>query len=1377
MRSILSVFVWIIGSVLLAPVAVAQEGFTRLGQGFTAAGAAHRGVVAVQQGARWGLMNVAGQWVVSPSLDAVGAAGDGLFAVKQGDKWGMVDLTGRLILNYEFDGIGTPSALTPVQWQGAWWVLQAYGQWQDQPLAMDRLVGNDGDCFTGTAEGAPVIETRGPQAKVLRPNGVTEVRAPAEGYVVATLNGAKVHLGCAFGQPGGMEPSWDEARAMSEGLAAVRTGDLWSFQAAASMSSELPPLYRAARDFTEGLAPVQMDNGLWGYINRRGVMVIAPQFEAAFGFSDGLAGVVVGGKRGFITYDGRFAIEPQFDDFWRHDGGVVAVREGEGWSVIAPKATDPATRFDLPLERLGADLAARGGGFEIIASSPHSYSAQDTVSLHSISLTPDQSVMVTVLSGYEKRELALWDFRSKKLIRKMGLEGVTQAVVLPGVEIVAAGTDRGEIALLDAVTGQVMHRFLAHDRAVLSMVLSPDGTKLASVAETGLRVWDLVTGKMLFSHARLGHVARFATDSGSLWLGNQRGGLVHLGMDGGILGDVPDGPGDLLAEEGRGWTNDKSRPDIALSATGVMANLRTESKQLADETYVFLAYVELTDLGGLRRVNLPESLRDVLTMDINEDGTRIAYAGSQRDEWTTELAVMDLATQRNVMSRQLSIEDLSPEGVETGLLWVDRLAFVPGGPDLIVVGGEGGDILQLDTQSNRVRAVIGKPLAQARTVVLPDGKRLFSSDGDGHLLIWDMDQGRLEARIDSPVAGGVEEFIGTDGQSIIIADGFDDSVFAQWDARTLAPVPIAPGATITGFDGMLIDSGGTAPKPSPEVEALLIRLGQPPYMPMLVFDQGRLAGLGDSAGTTRIYDLRSGALLVTSLADRNGEWVVLTPEGFFAASAKGAQLVSVSNGLRSFAVDQVFQALFRPDLVAAKLAGDPEGKVAAAAAQLDLSVILGSGPAPRTRFSFPPEGSLAADEVIEVGVEVADEGGGVGRIEWRVNGLTVEVQDAGARGLAALEEQVADVAKARVALEPGDNLIEVIAYNAAGLLASAPRSLTLRWDGVASRVPPALHVLSVGVNDYADGRLALKYAAADARAFAAAIGKAGAGVFTDVNVVTLLDGEVTKTGLDAAFAQMAGQVKSQDVFIFFLAGHGKTVEGEYHFIPADFTFAGDDPIREKGVRQDQWQAWMAAIKARKSIMIYDTCESGSLTGTRSVDSALAQSAAVSRLTRAMGRTILSASTDDAPALEGYRGHGVMTYALLQALGEGDANGNATIEVTELAGFLDRMVPEISQAAFNFRQVPQMSIRGSDFALGAQVTVLGDAPERFPATLTHVVAGGTSVLDGPGGAELQRIEGGVFFGVFLIEQRDGFARVAKEGTALGWVPVSSLGRLQ
>ena len=43
---------------------------------------------------------------------------------------------------------------------------------------------------------------------------------------------------------------------------------------------------------------------------------------------------------------------------------------------------------------------------------------------------------------------------------------------------------------------------------------------------------------------------------------------------------------------------------------------------------------------------------------------------------------------------------------------------------------------------------------------------------------------------------------------------------------------------------------------------------------------------------------------------------------------------SVVNGLDVYSVDQFYQALYRPDLVREKLAGDPRGLVREAAANL-----------------------------------------------------------------------------------------------------------------------------------------------------------------------------------------------------------------------------------------------------------------------------------------------------------------------------------------------------------------------------------------------------------------------------------------------------------
>ncbi len=249
--------------------------------------------------------------------------------------------------------------------------------------------------------------------------------------------------------------------------------------------------------------------------------------------------------------------------------------------------------------------------------------------------------------------------------------------------------------------------------------------------------------------------------------------------------------------------------------------------------------------------------------------------------------------------------------------------------------------------------------------------------------------------------------------------------------------------------------------------------------------------------------------------------------------------------------------------------------------------------------------------------------------------------------------------------------------------------------------------------------------------------------------------------------------------MFFIAGHGKTVDGRYYFLPQDFRYEGEHSIVERGISQDQFQAWFAKVAAKKSVLLFDTCESGTLTGERVATRGLERVAAIERLTRAMGRTVLSASTDDTPALEGYRGHGVFAFALLDALERADANGNGLIEVTELASHVDAEVPEISQKAFNFRQVPQMKLAGSNFPLARPTAVLGAAAQSAGPIVsrkpTHVVLRNVDVFREPAkGAAVQKLEPGTV--VTLVRTDKGWTLIAKDGAALGYVDAAALAQM-
>src|SRR5262249_38313962 len=149
-------------------------------------------------------------------------------------------------------------------------------------------------------------------------------------------------------------------------------------------------------------------------------------------------------------------------------------------------------------------------------------------------------------------------------------------------------------------------------------------------------------------------------------------------------------------------------------------------------------------------------------------------------------------------------------------------------------------------------------------------------------------------------------------------------------------------------------------------------------------------------------------------------------------------------------IDQVYQALYRPDLVREKRAGDPRGLVREAAARLDLDKVLASGQAPAVRMASPGDGSTAPDNRITAEVEVTDRGSGTGRVAGRCSGLPGGGHNPAASG----GGQPLRLTRSP-ALAAGSNAIEVVAYNGANLIAALRAGVTVTAPPAAPGAPTA----------------------------------------------------------------------------------------------------------------------------------------------------------------------------------------------------------------------------------------------------------------------------------------------------------------------------------
>ncbi|MEM1441839.1 MAG: caspase family protein [Verrucomicrobiota bacterium] len=457
--------------------------------------------------------------------------------------------------------------------------------------------------------------------------------------------------------------------------------------------------------------------------------------------------------------------------------------------------------------------------------------------------------------------------------------------------------------------------------------------------------------------------------------------------------------------------------------------------------------------------------------------------------------------------------------------------------------------------------------------------------------------------------------------------------------------------------------------------------------------------------TVRLWNLKTGDLLATLFVAMDGEWVLWTPAGYFAASPKGGTYIGwqFNRGMEQMAEfisgDQLYDEFYRPDIVRKTIEENrPVSEVLVDLEVEEFGLDAALAGTPGVAILEPVSSGTATNRRQPVLVRATDEGGGIGEIRLFHEGKRLHPDGPGAFRGGALEVPFT------VSLMAGQNQIVAIAVNPDGV-ESPPVTVDLEFGGTVASAK--LYVLGVGVNEYQNPRFNLNYCRPDVEAFVAAMEQGGEKLFREIEVTKLYDAEATAENIVGTMLRISKEATADDVFVFAFAGHGVmsgdgAPGGEFYVVPHNVTqmYGNDDLLAEKALSGEQLQSLAAQIPARKQLMVLDACQSGGVIESFAVRGA-AEERALAQLARASGIYVLASTRSEQFATEAAElGHGLFTYAFLEALnGQGDGNEDKKITVKEVEIWLNERVPELSEKFSGSAQYPNSFARGQDFPIG------------------------------------------------------------------------------
>jgi WD40 repeat protein len=460
-------------------------------------------------------------------------------------------------------------------------------------------------------------------------------------------------------------------------------------------------------------------------------------------------------------------------------------------------------------------------------------------------------------------------------------------------------------------------------------------------------------------------------------------------------------------------------------------------------------------------------------------------------------------------------------------------------------------------------------------------------------------------------------------------------------------------------------------------------------------------------GITRIWDLTTGRQTCILLSlPRSNDWLIA--KGEFFDGSPGAwrlgmwRLAETSN--RVVPLEALFKDHYRPGLLSDILSGGALVPVAVsvvpAQSQTQVALSLARDDVPAN----VPDNVKKALEQMQIDEQLSGAGQLVSvnrtvlvQLEIQpakssVKSNHVTIQDARLfrngslvrawRGEVPIDKDGKSHLLTHVTITAGENRFSAYTFDQNDVKSPDGRLTVVGAQELARK--GNAYILAVGINDYGNAKLNLKYAVSDAEEFGTELRKQleSLHAFSSVSIIPLSDATATKSNFLLALSRFARgdsdplpqgsppelskitTVQPEDAVFIYFVGHGLKDANRFYLVPSDLGYHDDQPnedaslgiIRNHGISDLELAAAFERIDAGRLVLLIDACNSGQALGPVEDRGGPMNSLGLAQLAYDKGMYVLTAAQPNQDAWESKDiRHGLLTYALIE---EGLKQGKA-----------------------------------------------------------------------------------------------------------------------